>query len=247
VRACLPMLYGLLALCMAVPAFAEDVPFGSLDFSRLSTSQEGFFWKRLRGLADEEAVLAYCGQADDFTREAKQGIRACVTSQAMDKAESFFNAELKATQVDLRARKASCQTKPRENRGWLGVEMKIGEEKGALVAGAVEGSPAAAAGLKSGDVIGSVNGEAIADPKDLSAKIRALSPGATAQIGITRDGAGRTVSVKLAGMAFDADGRAALDMPALVVSSKQDLKSVADEVTSMCQKCKTTIWALFCR
>ena len=46
------------------------------------------------------------------------------------------------------------------------------------------------------------------------------------------------MSVKLGAMAFDQNGRTALDMPALVESSKQDLKYVADEVTNMCQRCK---------
>ena len=48
-------------------------------------------------------------------------------------------------------------------------------------------------------------------------------------------------------MAFDADGSVALDMPALIASSQDDLKRVADEVTDMCRKCKTTIWSVFCR
>jgi predicted metalloprotease with PDZ domain len=115
------------------------------------------------------------------------------------------------------------------------------------VAGAVADSPAAAAGLKAGDVISAVNGEAIAGPKDLSAKIRALAPGADARLEIKRDGAAREVNVKLGAMAFDADGSVALDMPALVASSRDDLRRVADQVTDLCRKCKTTIWAVFCR
>jgi serine protease Do len=114
------------------------------------------------------------------------------------------------------------------------------------VTGALNDSPAAAADLKAGDVITTVNGETIAGPKELSAKIRGLAPGATVQLGVLRNGAGRTVTVKLGAMAFDRQGRIALDMPALIESSKQDLKSVSDQVTEMCQKCKTSIWAMFC-
>ncbi len=247
----------ILALLLASSAMADEGAFGNLDFSRLSKPQEEYFWRRLKSLADEEAVLTYCGQPDDFAQQAKQGIRACVTSEALSKAESFFHSELKATEDDLRARKASCRGKPEATQGWLGVEIKpVGQGDGdvpgsggtgALVAGVVENSPAAATELKAGDIITSVNGKAVAGPKELSAQLRAFTPGAAVQLGFSRDGALRTMSVKLGAMAFDPSGRTALDMPALVESSKQDLKYVADEVTSMCQRCKTTVWAMFCR
>ena len=72
-------------------------------------------------------------------------------------------------------------------RGWLGVQIQpvtqdiadslgLKDAKGALVAKAEKDSPAAAAGLKDGDVITSVNGEAVADSHDLARKIAALGP-----------------------------------------------------------------------
>lgn len=228
------------------PARADEGKPGALDFSRLSKPQAEFFWRRLRSLAIEEAVLSYCGAPDDFERQAKLGINACVTQDALNKAETFFHTEMKSAEASLRTRKASCRGKSEPDRGWLGVEIGPAPN-GALVSSAVAGSPAAAADLKAGDVIASVNGEAVAGPKELSAKIRALKPGATVALGLLRDGAERTTSVKLGAMAFDADGKKALDMPALVASSKLDLASVAEEVTDMCQKCKGSIWAVFCR
>src|ERR1700683_5296410 len=89
----------ILTLFLTSTAIADDGPFGDLDFSRLSKPQEQFFWKRLKSLAAEEAVISYCGQPDDFEQRAKQGIQACVTSEAMNKAESFFESELKATKA----------------------------------------------------------------------------------------------------------------------------------------------------
>ena len=233
-------------------ALAEEGEIGHLDFSRLTKPQEQFFWRRLKSLAVDEAVLAYCGQPDDFEAQAKQGVRSCVTSEALGKAEAFFRSELTAAQKGLRERAASCTTKPKANRGWLGVELKSAENEaangaGAIVTGAMENSPATAAGLKAGDAITAVNGGAIAGAKELSAKIRSLAPGAVVQLGVLRGGAGQTVSVTLGAMAFDSQGRAALDMPALIALSKQDLASVANEVTEMCGKCKTSIWAIFCR
>jgi C-terminal processing protease CtpA/Prc len=237
----------ILALLFSFPASAEESGYGTLDFSKLTKTQADFFWTRLKGLAVEEAVLGYCDQSDDFEVEAKQGIRACVTEEALNKAEAFFKAEGKQATDALHKRKASCHGKPKADHGWLGVELEPVGDKGALVTGAVDGSPAASADLKAGDVITAVNGDAIVGPKELSAKIRGFGPGTTVNLGVSRADAARTVSIKLGGMAFDADGRTALDMPAMVAASKQDLKSVADEVTSMCQKCKASIWAVFCR
>jgi hypothetical protein len=240
------LLAALLAMIAASGARAEDTPYGSLDFSRLTAKQSDFFWRRLRSLAIAEAVLSYCGKPDDFETLAKQGIRACVTSEAMGKAVAFFKAQEVTALASLHERKASCRGKPEAQRGWLGVEIKP-DAKGALVTAAMAGSPAAAADLKAGDVIASVNGQAISGPKQLSAKIRAMAAGATVALGLWRDGAERRASVKLGGMAFDADGQTALDMPALMISSRQDLHAIAGAVTDMCVKCKTSIWAMFCR
>ncbi len=233
-------------IALPAPAWAEEGAHGGLDFSRLTQPQAEFFWRRLRSLAIEEAVLSYCGAPDDFERQAKLGIKACVTEDALNKAETFFHTEMMSAEASLRSRKASCRSKPAPDRGWLGVEIAEAPN-GALVTSAVAGSPAATADLKVGDVIASVNGEAIGGPKALSAKIRGLKPAATVALGLLRDGAERTASVKLGAMAFDANGQAALDMPDLVASSKQDLTFVAGEVTEMCQKCKSSIWAMFCR
>ncbi len=111
-------LWVLVALLLALgsSALAEEA-YGNLDFSRLTKPQEEFFWRRLKSLAEEEAVLAYCGQADDFARRAQQGIRACVTAAAMQRAESYFNTELKAAEGALRSKKSSCRTSPAPTSG----------------------------------------------------------------------------------------------------------------------------------
>jgi len=104
-------------------------------------------------------------------------------------------------------------------RGWLGVEIQpvtadiadslgIKAASGALVSRAQPGSPAAAAGVKMGDVITSVNGESVADPKELARKIALLGPTKTAELGVIRDGATQTISVKLAAMAAGKEAKA---------------------------------------
>jgi hypothetical protein len=36
-------------------------------------------------------------------------------------------------------------------------------------------------------------------------------------------------------------------MPPLIKTSSRDLKDVLDQITDLCQKCKTPVWALFCK
>ena len=68
--------------------------------------------------------------------------------------------------------------------------------------------------MKTGDVITSVNGADVADPKELVRRVAQNAPEATAAIGILRDGAARTINVKLGSVAMDAQGRVAADGPA---------------------------------
>src|SRR5208282_2637589 len=76
-------------------------------------------------------------------------------------------------------------------RGWIGVEIQpvtadiaddlgLKSASGALVAQAEKNSPAAAAGIKSGDVITAVDGQTVADPHELARRIAALGPNKTA-------------------------------------------------------------------
>jgi serine protease Do len=92
-------------------------------------------------------------------------------------------------------------------RGFLGVStqkvnpamaaaLKLSKAEGALVADVQPDGPAAAAGLKPGDVVTAVNGVEVQDPRALARQVAALHPGATAQLAVQRDGAAQTLSVK---------------------------------------------------
>jgi len=96
-------------------------------------------------------------------------------------------------------------------RAWLGVQIQpvtagiadsLGLKKaaGALVDSAQPDSPAAKAGIKSGDVITAVNGNAIKDSRDLAWKISTLPPGTSAKLDVLRNGETRTVTVALDAM-----------------------------------------------
>jgi serine protease Do len=68
---------------------------------------------------------------------------------------------------------------------------------GALVSRVAPDSPAAKAGLKAGDVITEVNGEAIARSGSLSSRIGLASPGETVKLKVWRDKASKDIEVKL--------------------------------------------------
>jgi serine protease Do len=99
-------------------------------------------------------------------------------------------------------------------RGWIGVQIQsvtpdladnlgLKNAAGALVAVAQKDSPAAEAGVKSGDVITAVDGEAVADPHDLARRIAALGPKKTAKLSIVRAGSPMTIDVTLGAMPAD--------------------------------------------
>jgi serine protease Do len=99
-------------------------------------------------------------------------------------------------------------------RGWIGVQIQnvtqdladdlgLKETSGALVAQTTKNSPAADAGIKSGDVITAVDGEAVADPHELARRIAALGPKKMAKLSIVRNGSPMTVDVTLGSMPAD--------------------------------------------
>jgi C-terminal processing protease CtpA/Prc len=81
-------------------------------------------------------------------------------------------------------------------RAMLGVQIgEAGEKGGVRVAGVSPGGPAATAGVKPGDVIVAVNGQKVADARELSARVRALDPGAKAKVDVEREGKVQTLVV----------------------------------------------------
>jgi len=93
-------------------------------------------------------------------------------------------------------------------RGWLGVRIQnvdedtaaslgLNEAKGALVADVTTPSPAAEAGVKSGDTILSVNGVKIADSRDLARQIAAFAPGTKVDLNVLRAQKEMSIPVKL--------------------------------------------------
>lgn len=69
--------------------------------------------------------------------------------------------------------------------------------KGLLVMGVREGMPAAVAGLKAGDVLLEVDGDAIAEPGDILEALDDVKKGDTVQVEVLRRGERRTFTVEL--------------------------------------------------
>ena len=84
-------------------------------------------------------------------------------------------------------------------RGYLGVSIQnitpalvesfdLKTNKGALVSEVVEDAPAAKAGLKQGDVITAINGQAVNDANNLKLQVSTFAPGTKLNLEVLRDG-----------------------------------------------------------
>jgi serine protease Do len=94
------------------------------------------------------------------------------------------------------------------SRGYIGVQIQpvtqeiaeslgLKDASGALVDQAQPDTPAAKAGLKSGDVITKLNGQPIKDSRELARKVGALKPGDKAQVTFVRKGKEQTIALTL--------------------------------------------------
>ena len=104
---------------------------------------------------------------------------------------------------------AQLKEKGHVARGWLGVQIQpvtagiadsLGLKKvaGAIVAEPQSGSPAAKAGLESGDIITAVNGMQVKDARDLARTIGMMAPDSSIKLEIVRNGEPRSITATLA-------------------------------------------------
>ena len=96
----------------------------------------------------------------------------------------------------------------RTRRGWLGVRIQkvtdeiadslgLDEAKGALVASITAGSPAAKAGVKSGDIILSFNGKTIHEMRELPRIVAETEIDTAATVTVLREGKTKTLKIKI--------------------------------------------------
>jgi serine protease Do len=103
---------------------------------------------------------------------------------------------------------AQLRDKGSVTRGWIGVQiqsvtpdiadsMGLKQASGALVSEPQKDSPAAKAGIQSGDVIKSVDDAPIKDARELARKIGTMSPGTSVKLGMLHQGENKTVTLTL--------------------------------------------------
>jgi serine protease Do len=103
---------------------------------------------------------------------------------------------------------AQLRDKGSVTRGWIGVQiqtltpdiadsMGLKQNTGALVSEPQKDSPAAKAGIQSGDVITTVNDAQIHDARELARKIGTMAPGASVKLGVIHKGEDKTLTLTL--------------------------------------------------
>jgi serine protease Do len=103
---------------------------------------------------------------------------------------------------------AQLRDKGTVTRGWIGVQiqpvtpdiaesMGLKQTTGALVSEPQLDSPAVKAGIESGDVITSVDGNAIHDARELARRIATMAPGTSVKLSLIRKGEEKTVTLTL--------------------------------------------------
>jgi serine protease Do len=107
-------------------------------------------------------------------------------------------------------------------RGRIGVQVRaisqddadtlsLKDRKGALVAAVTPEGPAAAGGMRAGDVIVEFNGKPVTRNDDLPQIVAATAPGTTVPVKIVRDGSERTLNVKVEELDLDAESNRQAD------------------------------------
>lgn len=96
------------------------------------------------------------------------------------------------------------------DHGFLGVSIQpvtkevaeaigLSKSEGALISSVNEGTPAAKAGLKSGDIVTAVGDNVVKTPKDLSRFVADLAPGDKESLSVWRNGKAKNVEVTIGG------------------------------------------------
>ncbi|WP_457567384.1 Do family serine endopeptidase [Desulfurobacterium sp.] len=131
-------------------------------------------------------------------------------------------------------------------RGWLGVYIenvspevaaKFGIKSGVIVTKVINGSPASKAGLRSGDIIVTYDGEPVKGVSDLQLKVVNTRPGERVKLGIIRNGKRETITVKIGQMpqhevVADALSTLGLSVQKLTPTLKQKL-GIPDNISGL--------------
>jgi serine protease Do len=117
---------------------------------------------------------------------------------------------------------AQLKEKGTVSRGWIGVQIQpvtadiadslgLKKAEGALVAEPQANGPAAKAGIESGDIITSVNGEPVKDARELARTIGALAPGNAVKLNVLHKGQDKVVNLTLGQLPNTVEAKADTD------------------------------------
>src|ERR1700723_1902397 len=117
---------------------------------------------------------------------------------------------------------AQLKDKGSVSRGWIGVQIQpvtadiadslgLKKAEGALVAEPQANGPAAKAGIESGDVITSVNGETVKDARELARTIGGLAPGNAVKLNVLHKGQDKVVNLTLGQLPNTLEAKADID------------------------------------
>ncbi|ABE62263.1 Peptidase S1C, Do [Nitrobacter hamburgensis X14] len=116
---------------------------------------------------------------------------------------------------------AQLKDKGSVSRGWIGVQIQpvtadiadslgLKKTEGALVAEPQADSPAAKAGIQSGDVITQVNGATVKDARELARTIGGLAPGTSIKLNVLHKGTDKVINLTLGILPNTAEAKADL-------------------------------------
>jgi serine protease Do len=114
---------------------------------------------------------------------------------------------------------AQLKDKGSVSRGWIGVQIQpvtadiadslgLKKAEGALVAEPQANSPAAKAGIESGDVITSVNGETVKDARELARTIGGMPPGTSVKLDVLHKGQDKVINLTLGQLPNNVEAKA---------------------------------------
>jgi S1-C subfamily serine protease len=175
-----------------------------VDQSITASDTDGSNPERLTGLIETDAAIQPGDSGGPLLDASDQaiGMDTAASSQGNDGyAIPIGTALAVAQKIEAGAagtRAGAGSSTSTSRHGYLGVEVVDGTD-GPQVAGVVQGSPAAAAGLTAGDTITSVDGHQVGSISDLAAVMSSLSPGQRVQVTwVGQDGATHSARITLA-------------------------------------------------
>lgn len=119
-------------------------------------------------------------------------------AQSIGFALAIDNVKPVADKLRANPDKSGTSSQPVAQRAVLGVSLLNGSGPGAVIGQTAQGSPAAKAGLRAGDIVTAIDGKDIASAADLVAVLQTHKPGDSVSITWSRQGAQHTAKVDLA-------------------------------------------------